>query len=245
MGCIPKALANALKPVTIVAGHYGVGKTNFSLNLAIDLADAGNEVRLVDLDIVNPYFRASEEREVLEKHGIDLVAPVFSERGTSLDVPSITGRVQPALDIAHEGSYTIVDVGGDDAGAFALGRFARIVKTQPYAFLLVANAYRNLVRDPDDAVENLREIELASSLQATAVVSNAHLKDSTTWETIREGYAYANDVSAKANLPLVGVTVPESLVCAFNATDSEIIPAEMLYSVTMYVMTPWEREGGL
>ena len=96
---IPKTLMNALRPVTLVVGHYGVGKTNFSVNLAIDLADAGANVTLIDLDVVNPYFRATEQRKVLVEHGIGLVAPVFSEVGTSLDVPSLTGRITPSIQV--------------------------------------------------------------------------------------------------------------------------------------------------
>lgn len=241
MSAIPAKLREALRPITLVGGHYGVGKTNFSLNLACDLASEGFDVRLIDIDIVNPYFRASEERVLLEEHGIELVAPVFSERGTSLDVPSLTGRIQPALEAAGEGSYTIVDVGGDDAGAVALGRFAPYIAQQDYAFLLVANAYRNLVQDPDDALANLREIEAASRLHATAIVSNAHLKSDTTWDTIEFGYRYAIEVAARAGLPLAGVTVPERIAGARKDTDGEIIDNDLLYSVSMYVMTPWER----
>ena len=241
MGCIPTILKDAMRPVTLVGGHYGVGKTNFSLNLAIDLAAEGYTVRLVDLDIVNPYFRASEEREILEEHGIELVAPVFSEKGTGLDVPSLTGRIIPALEQAGEGAYTIVDVGGDDVGAVALGRFSRKIKDLGYSFFLVANAYRNLVQEPEDALENLREIEAASHLEITALVGNSHLKADTEWQTIERGYRYACEVANLAGLPLVGITVPASLGCAPDATDSQNIPDGLLYSVSMYVKTPWER----
>lgn len=244
MGAIPEKLREALRPITLVGGHYGVGKTNFALNLAIDLADEGCEVRLVDLDIVNPYFRASEERALLEEHGIDLVAPVFSEKGTGLDVPSLTGRIVPALEQAGEGSYTIVDVGGDDAGAVALGRFSRLIRELGYSFLLIANAYRNLVQDPHDALENMREIEMASHLDVTAIVGNSHLKADTDWTTVAYGYCYAGVVAELAGMPLAGITAPESLGCAPEATDAENIPADLLYSVSMYVMTPWERQGG-
>ena len=244
MGRIPTCLEAALKPITLVGGHYGVGKTNFALNLAIDLADEGNGVRLVDLDIVNPYFRASEERALLEEHGIDLVAPVFSEKGTGLDVPSLTGRIVPALELAGEGSFTIVDVGGDDVGAVALGRFSSLIKQLGYSFLLVANAYRNLVQDPRDALENLREIETASHLNISAIVGNSHLKADTDWHVIEQGYRYAVEVAELAGVPLAGITAPAALGCAEDATDAQIIPAELLYSVSMYVMTPWERQGG-
>ena len=88
-------------PVVVVTGHYGVGKTNFSLNLALDAAAAGREVTLIDLDVVNPYFRSSEYREMMEAAGIRLIAPVFAERGSNLDVPSLTGAIVPAIQMAQ------------------------------------------------------------------------------------------------------------------------------------------------
>ena len=100
MGCLPSALEAAFAPITIIAGHYGAGKTNLSVNLALDLVRDRRAVTLVDLDIVNPYFRASEQRGLLEQAGVHLVAPVFSEAGTSLDVPSLTGAIMPALEDA-------------------------------------------------------------------------------------------------------------------------------------------------
>ena len=241
MGRIPPCLKEAMKPITLVGGHYGVGKTNFSINLAVDLASEGYMVRLVDLDIVNPYFRASEERIMLEEHGIELVAPVFSEKGTGLDVPSLTGRIIPALEQADENAFAIVDVGGDDVGAVALGRFSRKIEELGYSFLLVANAYRNLVQDPQDALDNLREIEMASHLRITSIVGNSHLKADTEWQTIDHGYHYACKVATLANIPLVGITAPEALGCAPDATASQNIPDELLYYVSMYVKTPWER----
>ena len=230
MGAIPGSLREALRPVTVVAGHYGAGKTNFSVNLALDLAAAGERVSLVDLDVVNPYFRASEQRALLEAGGVDVVAPVFAEAGTSLDVPSLTGRVAPTIRRAGEGSRVIVDAGGDDAGATALGRFAEEVDAGGYAMLYVANRFRNLVADPRDALENLREIEEASHLAATAIVNNSHLKDDTTLEAIAEGAAYAAELAALAGLPLVCTTVPEGTAAA----------VENPYPVKRHVRTPWE-----
>ena len=110
---LPAELERHVRPLTVVVGHYGAGKTNFAVNLAIDLAEAGYAVSVIDLDVVNPYFRASEQRAVLEAHGVRLVAPVFAEAGTSLDVPSLTGQIAPAMQGAGEGSFVIVDAGGD------------------------------------------------------------------------------------------------------------------------------------
>ena len=75
-----------LNKLTIIYGHYGCGKTNLSINLALDLARQGKRVTLVDLDIVNPYFRSSDYTPMLREKGIKVVAPQFA--GTNLDLPS-------------------------------------------------------------------------------------------------------------------------------------------------------------
>ncbi len=237
---IPKKLREALRPITLVVGHYGVGKTNFSVNLAVNLAAEGKHVTVVDLDIVNPYFRASEQRCTLEEHGIELVAPVFAEAGSSLDVPSLTGKITPALELANDERYVIVDVGGDDAGSVAVGRYARFIQDANYAMLAVMNRFRNLVQEPMDAVENLREIEEASRLKATAIVDNSHLKSVTDSEAIRLGFEYAEKVCEAARLPLVAVTAPSHLAELSGSSLESFVKSEVFYPVKMYVRTPWE-----
>lgn len=215
----------------MIVGHYGAGKTNFAVNVAVDLAGEGCQVAVVDLDVVNPYFRASEQRKVLEEHGVRLIAPVFSEAGTSLDVPSLTGAIAPAIQSVSDDAYVIIDAGGDDVGATALGRFATLIKQREYAMLYVANRFRNLVQNPADALENLREIEMASHLQATAIANNSHLKEATTAETIEMGRAYATELSAIMNLPIACTTIPKNI---------DTPSFEGKYEIAALVRTPWE-----
>ena len=228
---IPECLDSVLEPLTVIVGHYGSGKTNFTMNLALDTARSGRMVTVIDLDIVNPYFRISEQRAFLEEQGIELVAPVFSEAGTSLDVPSLTGRILPAIQEASPGHFVIIDVGGDDEGSTSLGRYARAIEAKGYAMLYVANRYRNLVQDYDDALENMAEIEAASHLRLTGIANNSHLQDSTDALVVALGHSYANHLANHSGLPVVCTTVPVEL---------RGLELDKLYPVERYVKAPWE-----
>ena len=237
-GTVPFPLA----PVTVVAGHYGVGKTNFSLNLALDAAAAGFQVTLADMDVVNPYFRSSEYRGLLDAAGVRLIAPVFGGAGTALDVPSLTGELSVAVEEAYRSdgrAIVIVDAGGDDVGAAALARFAPAIAAGPYELLYVVNAFRNLTQEPAEAVAVLREIEVKSRLAATAVVGNSHLQGDTVWQHIAESVPFAQAVAAMAGLPLACVTAPEATIQRENAGSCARENGVEVYPVKVYVRPPW------
>ena len=153
-----------LKNFVIVTGHYGCGKTNLSLNLAIDAAKAGEKVTIVDMDLVNPYFRVSDYRALLEGYGIEVITPVFG--ATNLDIPSLPASMYSIFD--REGR-TIVDVGGDDVGSTVLGRFRPQLMKTDYDMLYVINRFRSLTVTAQEAVEILHEIEQVSSLIQLAI----------------------------------------------------------------------------
>jgi len=234
----PGALAALLPaPVTVVAGHYGVGKTSFCLNLALQAARAGFRTVLADLDVVNPYFRATEYRAFLEEAGVEVVAPVFSERGSNLDVPSLNGAVVPAIQAAQAAPdrvRLIIDAGGDDAGATTLGRFAPLIAAAPYQMLYVVNSRRLLTSSAPEAVGILREIEAKARLSATAVVSNAHLKEATDEDVVKQGLDMAAAVAREGGLPLLAYTVPPGLEMLPVAGEAQPFP------LTVTVRAPWE-----
>ena len=239
----PAAWAPAA-PVLVVTGHYGVGKTNLSLNLALDAAARGLEVTVVDLDVVNPFFRSSDYRGLLDEAGARVIAPVFA--GTNLDGPSLSGTILPAVEQARagEGRLLIVDAGGDDVGATALGRFAKTVAAGPYEMLYVVNRSRNLTQEPAEAVEVLREIEAKSHLRATCVVNNTHLQRDTDAQVVEQGLPFAQAVAQAAGLPLACTTVPAA--AARQVADRETThrapneDRQTYYTVQVYVRTPWE-----
>jgi hypothetical protein len=220
---------------TVITGHYGCGKTNLALNLALDLADAHDEVMLVDLDIVNPYFRSSDYAAMLERHGVRVISPTFA--GTTLDTPSLSGAIYSAFDTA---GAVIFDVGGDDVGATALGMFAKEIRVIDHSLLYVINRYRNLTGTPAEAAALLPEIEHASHLTATGVVNNSHLRDETTAQTVLDSLAFARDTAALLTLPLVCTTVPERLAGEFSTDPEAATHVENAYPIQIHVRTPWE-----
>ena len=136
----------SLQKITVFAGHYGSGKTTVAANYAVVLKKRGIDVSVCDLDIVNPYFRTSDFSELFEKHGIKLISSSFAN--TNLDVPAVTGEVKSVFD--SRGPYGIIDLGGDERGAMALGRYADIINgVGGYEMLMVINRFRPLTRNPD------------------------------------------------------------------------------------------------
>lgn len=216
------------KHLTIILGHYGCGKTNLSLNIALDIARRGNKVTVADLDVVNPYFRTGDYREMLEKEGIKVVAPIFVS--TNLDNPSLPAAMEDIFQPKDE--YVVVDVGGDDAGAVALGRYARkINEYKDKDIFYVVNKFRSLTSTPQDAAQILREIELASRIRANSVVNNSHLQQLTAAEDIYSSLDYAKKTAEILNLPL-----------AFTTAESKIIDGldlDSVYEIQRIVKPPF------
>lgn len=214
----------------VVCGHYGCGKTNFALNLAIRLADEGRKVTLVDLDIVNPYFRSSDYEPLLQKHGIQLIAPVYAH--SNLDLPALPAQIYSVFSMTDR--TVILDVGGDDAGATALGRFSHnIIELGNYQMLYLINKYRVLTTQPHEAAALLHEIEAASRLKATGIVNNSHMQELTTAEDILNAGEYACKTAQELSLPLVMTTAPRELVPQLTGR------VDALYPIDIYVKAPW------
>jgi hypothetical protein len=200
------------KDFTIICGHYGCGKTNLSINLAVSAAAKGRQVTLVDFDIVNPYFRSSDYVAFLEGKGVKVVAPVFA--GASVDLPMIAPEVSSVFDSK---GCVIIDVGGDGAGAAVLGRYADKVQSIDYDMLYIVNMRRALSTTAEEAVELLWEIEAASRLKATAIVNNTHLMGETTPGVITGSFGFAAEVSAATGLAIRSTVVPSFLAGRFSA----------------------------
>ena len=187
------------KRLTLFAGHYGSGKTNIAVNYALHLAGEGKRVCIADLDIVNPYFRTADSKAELEDAGIRLICPQYAN--TNVDLPALPAEAYSL--VQDKESYAIMDIGGDDRGAYALGRFTPAIKAENnYRMAFVANCYRPLTRTAEDTLEIMREIEAACGLQFTCIVNNSNLGPETTSETVLESLEYVQQLSALSKLPV-------------------------------------------
>ena len=218
------------KRINIICGHYGSGKTNLALNLAVNMQSKGERVTVVDLDIVNPYFRTADYTQLLQSKGIKVISPATA--GTTVDAPALTAEILTVFDKTDE--QIIIDVGGDDAGAFALGRYAKKILAQDgYGMFFVINRFRKLIATPEEAVELLREVEGASGIRATGIVNNSHLAGLTTAQDVLSSVPYAKQTAQLAALPLVITTAPKQLEHELAGKVSNLYPVEII------VKLPW------
>ena len=142
---------------------------------------AGCNVALADLDIVNPYYRSKDSEDDLKAMGIELICSPFAN--SNVDVPALPQELYRIVDETQ--TNMVVDIGGDDRGAYALGRFAQRLKDEnDYEMILVINKYRPLTVDEKDAIEIMHEIEEAGHLKFTAIVNNSNLGKETTAEKV-------------------------------------------------------------
>lgn len=207
--------------ITLFAGHYGSGKTNIAVNYALRLRKSGLAVTVADLDIVNPYFRTKDSAPELEAAGVGLVVSPYAN--TNVELPALPPDLYA---ITHDRSrHWVLDVGGDDRGAFALGRLApAILEENDFSMVLVVNAYRPLAKELDDALGIIAEIQQAAGLPVTELVNNSNLGAETTADTVLNSRAYAEALAARLSVPLSMTTVREDLYPALAGKIPDLLP---------------------
>ena len=212
------------KRVTLFAGHYGSGKTNIAVNYALKLRADGKPVAIADLDIVNPYFRTKDSEKELTEAGIRLISSQYAS--SNVDLPALPQDVYSIVDNNTE--YAVMDIGGDDRGAYALGRYADSLKKENnYEMFMVINMYRPLTRDVESTLEVMAEIEAACSMKFTAIVNNSNIGEETTEQDVLDSLGYADEVSKAAGLPIRLTTVDEKLYNNLYGKVENLMPLRL------------------
>ena len=210
------------KRLTLFAGHYGSGKTNIAVNYAFKLAGEGRRVCIADLDIVNPYFRTKDSEAELNSAGIQLISPQYAN--TNVDLPALPAESYRL--VQDKSVYGIMDIGGDDRGAYALGRFVDAIKAEgDYRMAFVVNCYRPLTSTVEDTIEIMREIEAACKLRFTCIVNNSNLGAETTRETVLDSVDFVERLSKETGLEIWMYTAEKKV--ASELSDLPVMPMEL------------------
>ena len=219
-----------MKRMQIITGHYGSGKTEYAVNLALHLAQTTENVALADMDIVNPYFRSYEQAKRLEDAGIRVIV---TSCGGVADIPAINPEV---MSIFQQDKWTgVLDIGGDPIGARVLARFAPQLKPDDFDLLFVLNANRPETKDVESALQYMQGIEAECRQKVTGIVNNTHLCGETTAEEIFKGAALAHALSERTSLPVIHHAVQRKFVEQVQDKLSEpILP------MNIYMKKPWE-----
>ena len=212
------------KRLTLFAGHYGSGKTNIAVNYALMLAQQGKRVCIGDLDIVNPYFRTKDSAEKLKAAGVELISPQFAT--SNVDLPALPAEAYRL--VQDKECYAVADIGGDDRGAYALGRYVpSILEEQNYQMVFVANFCRPLTSTAEEALEVMREIEAACGLQFTHIVNNTNLGTETTAQTVVDSLDEAEKLSTLSGLPILFNSAEAIVAKELNGKINSVFPRQL------------------
>lgn len=217
--------------ITIFVGHYGSGKTEVAVNYAVKLKNEGNDVIIVDLDIVNAYYRTKDNEKMLNDIGIEVISPTYAN--TNVDIPSLPAELLKVF--ADKSKKIVFDVGGDDAGATALGRFFSYFSQENYQMYCVINTKRPLTDTKENIIIIIDEINCNSRLAVTGLINNTNLSYETETDDILSGEIIVKSVSNEKNLPFIFTSLKEEYVDEYKTkSDSELFP------IKKYLNLPWQ-----
>lgn len=219
------------KRIVGITGNYGSGKTEIAINLALYLSNL-RKTFIVDLDIVNPYFRCREAKELMHSRGVEVVIPEGDK--VYADLPIIVPQIKGVIKRV-EGSV-ILDIGGDDVGARVISHLTDSLKQQDLDLFMVLNANRPHTDKKNGVVKIMREIEEASRYKITGILCNTHLINLTTKETIMNGYELALEVHEETGLPIKFVTIEESILDMFDEKEFDY----PIFPIRRFMLSPWE-----
>ncbi|MFH2045213.1 MAG: cobalamin biosynthesis protein CbiA [Pseudomonadota bacterium] len=224
-----------LEGIVVIVGNYGSGKTEISVNLAVEKKLAGVDVSIADLDLINPYFRTREARKQLIKLGIEVVLPPEKYLHADLAIldPAVSGLIR------NQRQLTILDVGGDKPGGRVLAALGDAFKGREYRLLQVINPYRPFTDTLKGCIKAKEGIEKVSGMRISGIIGNANLINETTIDIIHKGYKFVSMVSDNTGLPLEFITIPSSLS---GKVDMKQFLCPVL-TLKRQLVPPWIKPG--
>ncbi len=223
----------SVKGIFVIVGNYGSGKTEVSINLAVNQKRAGVDVKIADLDLVNPYFRTREARKALAKLGIEVVVPEEKYLQADLPIlsPVISGLIRQPSDL------TLIDAGGNDVGATVLAALADSFRNKRVHMLQVVNPFRPFTDTIESCLKMRDEIERASKMAINGIIGNANLIDETSVDDIYNGYDFVKTLSGETQLPLKFITASVELLpdIDMGRFSCPVLPIER------QLVPPWKK----
>jgi len=213
--------------ITVLTGNFGSGKTEIAINLALK-----NSSTLIDLDLVNPYFRSRKAKEKIENRGVKVIVPLSYLANSDLPIvsPLVLGELQRA------NLNVVIDVGGDDVGAIVLGRFSKILNDKFVNLLLVVNPYRPFTQDLKGVSQIFKDVEQASRMKISALISNPNLGRETTWQDILEGHRKVEGIAKELDKPI------QFLCCHKNLLEKvKSFVTIPVMGLEIFMLVPWEE----
>lgn len=213
-----------MKKINIVTGHYGSGKTEFAINYALKLKESSGASTICDMDIVNPYFRTNDAVEFLKNNGVNVIAPEYAN--TNLDLPSLPSDIISVF--SEDAAPAVLDVGGDDDGAIALGQFYPYISKEDYEMFFVINALRPDTSDAESIIKLVRDIEYASRCRVTSIVNNTNLAYLSSVKDIEDSLALMDEVSRKLSVPIKYISGKAEILNALpESLKDKLFPMEL------------------
>lgn len=220
-----------MKKISIVTGHYGSGKTEFAVNYSLRLKDKFGAATICDMDIVNPYFRTNDAVDILRSRGVNVIAPEYAN--TNLDLPSLPSDIISVFEA--EAAPAVLDVGGDEDGAVALGQFYKYISGFDYDMFLVVNALRPDTSSVGDIIRLAREIELSSRCKITSIVNNTNLAYLSSAKDIEDSFALFDELSREMALPISFVSGREDILNSLSISSGE-----KLFPLELFMQLPFD-----
>lgn len=220
------------KRINIFIGAFGSGKSEIAVNYTLELNKTFSNLAIVDLDIVNPFFRSADAHEVMNSHGIRLIKPIYAN--TSMDVPALPPEINSVLE---DKRYTVVlDVGGDDLGAKAVSTYKSFIEKDSYNMFFVVNTLRPFTNTPERIEEMLDSVEAATRLKITHVVNNTNLLNYTNPDDVMAGNDIIKKVAAKKEISFGFISaMPKTAQELKKCTNDKILELDE------FIKLPWSR----